>query len=145
MTPLSWFAVKSIVCSAERLVIDGGIIPVNLFLYIFMVFRFDKPPSQAGISPVSKFRSRSMLSRLVQFFRSALTSLSSELLAKLRCCSRNKRPIDEGISPWKLFWLRSSIFRNVRFPIDGVIVRASPSKVRLSTVTLLMLEAATDT
>jgi len=35
-------------------------------------------------------------------------------------------------------WLRSRIFKNVRFPIDGVIVPVRPSEVRLSTVTLCL-------
>ncbi|KAI4977375.1 hypothetical protein ZWY2020_057287 [Hordeum vulgare] len=86
--------------------------------------------------PVKRLKSRLIPSRLVQFFKPAFTSPRSELLDRSRYRKRDKEPIDQGISPWNLFRLRSRIFKNVRFAIDGVILPERPSEVRLSTVTL---------
>jgi hypothetical protein len=52
MEPSSWLMCKANSCSAERLLSDGGMIPVKLLISI-MDFKLGKPPSQAEISPAS--------------------------------------------------------------------------------------------
>ena len=86
IVPSSSFLVKYISCRDERLPRDYGITPVKLFFLRFMTLS-GKPPSQARISPVKKFESSSILSRLVQFFNWVVISPCSMLLDKLKCCN----------------------------------------------------------
>jgi len=58
------------------------------------------------------------------------------MLDKLRCCNRGSWPTDTGISPCNLLELRSRILKNVRLPMEGVIVPERPCEVRFRTVTL---------
>ena len=78
-----------------------------------------------------------MFSGLVQLFKPGCILPWSELLDKSRYRRWERRAIDGGISPSKLLRLRSRVFKNVRFPMEGVIMPPRPWEVRLSAVTLL--------
>nr|XP_045084907.1 uncharacterized protein LOC123494160 [Aegilops tauschii subsp. strangulata]XP_045084908.1 uncharacterized protein LOC123494160 [Aegilops tauschii subsp. strangulata]XP_045084910.1 uncharacterized protein LOC123494160 [Aegilops tauschii subsp. strangulata]XP_045084911.1 uncharacterized protein LOC123494160 [Aegilops tauschii subsp. strangulata]XP_045084912.1 uncharacterized protein LOC123494160 [Aegilops tauschii subsp. strangulata]XP_045084913.1 uncharacterized protein LOC123494160 [Aegilop len=135
--PTSWLVVRSRYCRWDRLPSDGGMSPVKLlFLSEITARDVSFSPSSAGMRPPSWLLRSLSLVMLMQELRFTGIFPEKELSLKSSFSRRRRRPRLAGISPWSRLKLRLSVRRNERFPRAGESAPASPLPSKLSSTTL---------